>query len=591
MNIRTDILWRVYLVYAIIFVCAFGVVFKLCKIQLVDGKKWTAMADSLSTRYMNIVANRGNIYADDGSLLATSLPEYELRLDAGVMADDPDLFHEKVDSLSACLAGVFHDRTATDYKRLLQKVCARKDRYVLLMNKVSYDKLKLIKTFPIFNQGQYHSGLIAIQLNKRIKPFGDLAQRTIGYYTKTVQPVGLEGAYREFLAGKDGKQLVERVAGGIWLPLRDEAEITPVDGSDIVSTINVNIQDVAQNSLLKYMSIHNAEHGCVVVMEVKTGEIKAIANLTRNASGKYDEKFNYAFGEAAEPGSTFKLASYMVALDDHKLDTNTLVNVNGGITKLYNHIIRDAEAGDHQITVKQAFEKSSNVAVATLINDRYKNEPARFTAGLYRLGLNQRLNLQVPGEARPRIKTPKSGDWSKLSLPQMAYGYEVVLTPMQMLTLYNGVANDGKIIAPLLVKEIDRLGKPVRQFESRVINPKMCSGSTLRKVRSMLEGVVLEGTAKSMHNKLYSIAGKTGTAQIAQGAAGYNVGGVKYQSSFCGYFPADRPRYSMIIVMNNPTGGQYYAAQVAGPVFLDIANKIYSTQLDMHQAYAVVAKK
>ena len=577
--------------YAIVAMCALAVVWQLCKIQLLEGHKWKAMADSLSIRYTNIAANRGNIYSDDGSLLATSLPEYELRLDAEVLSHNPDLLNAKIDSLSKCLATLFHEHSSSQYKHLLQTACRKNERYFLLGNKVSYPQLMQVKTFPIFNLGRYKSGLIAIQLNKRIKPFGNLAQRTIGYYTQTVQPVGLEGAYRNYLQGKDGKQLVELVAGGVWLPLHDEAELSPVDGNDIISTINVNIQDVAQNSLFHYMNLHNAEHGCVIVMEVASGEIKAIANLTRTSPGCYEEKYNYAIGEAAEPGSTFKLATYMVALDDHKLDTNTLVNVHGGTITLFNHQIRDAERGDQMLTVKQAFEKSSNVAAATLINNAYLNDPSRFTTGLMKLDLNKRLGLQIPGEAWPRIKTPSSADWSKLSLPQMAYGYEVALTPLQMLTLYNGVANNGKMIAPLFVKEIDHLGKPLKQFEGRIINPSMCKESTLRKIRKMLEGVVLEGTAKSMQNKLYTIAGKTGTAQIAQGKAGYNVGGVKYQASFCGYFPAEHPRYSMIIVMNDPTGGQYYAAEVAGPVFLDIANKIYSSQLDMHDAYAVVTQK
>jgi len=591
MNIRRDILWRVYLVYTLVSLCALLVIWQIFRVQVISGPHWRTLADSLSTRFVRVAANRGNIYSDDGSLLATSLPEYDLRLDAAVMAADPETFNEKADSLATCLSALFKDKSRAEYQRVLRQAMHKKDRYYLLKSKVPYDKLQLIKSFPFFDLGQYHSGLIPVQQNKRIKPFGALAYRTIGYYTETVRPVGLEGAFREDIKGVDGKQLVERATGGIWLPVNPEAEESPEDGKDIISTININIQDVAQNSLSYYLAKNNASHGCVIVMEVSTGEIKAISNLTRSEDGSYQEKFNYAIGEATEPGSTFKLASYMVALSAGKLDTGTHVDVTGGTTKLYGHQIRDSEQGDHVLTVKQAFERSSNVAAAVLINNAYKKEPEAFTSAVMKLGLGTKLQLQIPGEALPRIKSPESRDWVPLSLPQMAYGYEIKVTPLQLLTFYNAVANEGKMISPLFVREIDLSGKPVRRFTARTINEHICSPLVLGKVRSMLEGVVSEGTAKSMRNDLYTIAGKTGTAQIAQGSGGYNVGGVKYQASFCGYFPASHPRYSMIIVMNNPSGGQYYAAQVATPVFLEIANKIYSTRMDMQNAYAVIDRR
>lgn len=591
MNIRTDILWRVYLVYAIMLLFSGAVLWQLCKVQFKEGDKWRAMAKSGSTRKIEVEAIRGNILADDGSLLATSLPEYNLHLDGMVLSRDQDDFNDQIDSLGGELTKLFPEKTSQEYIREIKKVCQRKDRFYLFKKGVSYSDLKTLKEFPLFNQGHFKSGLIPIQENKRIKPFGNLAYRTIGYFTEKVKPIGLEGAYRESLLGKPGEELVEKVAGGIWVPVHDEPDISPTDGDDIVSTINVNIQDVAQNALLKALQENKAEHGCVIVMAVNTGEIKAIANLTRTPKGEYEERFNYAIGESAEPGSTFKLATYLVALESHKIDTNTLVDTHNGRLNLHNHWITDAHSGLGIVNAKKAFEESSNVAAASLISDSFSDHPEAFTKGLLALNLNKRLGIPIPGEAWPRIKNPNSMDWSALSLQQIAYGYEIKLTPLQMLTLYNSVANDGVEIAPLLVKEIDHSGKPIQVFTSRVISPSICSSSTLQKLRSMLRGVIQSGTGKDLNKKIYSIAGKTGTAQIAQGASGYNgENGKKYQASFCGYFPADNPEYSIMVVINDPSTGKYYAAAVAEPVFGDIADQIYASRLDLHPDFAVVKR-
>ena len=324
----------------------------------------------------------------------------------------------------------------------------------------------------------------------------------------------------------------------------------------------------------------------LLVMEVATGEIKAIANFTRNKDGVYQEKLNYAISNAADPGSTFKLASYMTLFEQHKIDTNTIIDVQGGKYKVpKGPMITDAELGNDLMTAKKAFEGSSNVAAARFVYNAYNNNPKEFTDALYSYHLNEKLNLQIPGEGEPVVKNPKSRSWNKYyTLPEMAYGYEMKITPLQMLTFYNAVANNGKMIAPLLVKEIRRMGNTVEQFQARVINEKVCSDATLGKVKSMLEGVVTEGTAKSViKNKLYTVAGKTGTAQIANGSTGYGVNKT-YQASFCGYFPADHPKYSMIVVINHPTTkGIYLAAYVAGPVFRKIADKIYSSTLEINQ--------
>ena len=583
MNIRTDILLRVYLSFGLIVLFAIAVLAKLFHLQYVEGDEWRALADSLSTRYVDVEAVRGNIYSDDGSLLATSVPEYDLRMDLlapGIAADD--VFYAKVDSLATKLSGFFNDKSSAQYSRLLKQ--ARKDgnRYYLLKRDVGHQELKEIKQFPIFNLGKYKGGLIAERSNKRILPFTNLAARTIGYKVPEEDVrVGLEGAYGEYIDGKSGKRLVRRIAGGVWMPVNREIEVAPVDGADIISTIDVNMQDMAQRALEKQLIVSNADNGCVILMEVATGEIRAVANFTRVEDGVYREKFNYAIAQSAEPGSTFKLASYLVALDDGKIDTNTIVETGNGTYRVHRHTIRDTHAYG-TLSVKKAFEVSSNVAITKIINTYYKNNPAAFTKGLRELHLNEPLGLQIPGEGNPLIKTPDSKSWSGLSLVQMAYGYELKLTPLQTLSLYNAVANDGKMVAPLFVKEIRRLGNTIEHFDTRVIDEQIASDATIGKLQAMLAGVMIEGTGKRLRNPQLSMAGKTGTAQMADGAAGYS--NRKYQSSFAGYFPADNPKYSMIVVVQNPRNG-YYGASIAGPVFRELADMVYANDLDLQNDF------
>lgn len=584
MNIRTDILLRTYIAFGLIVLFAFAVMAKLIYIQFVEGDKWKTMSKKFSTKFINIEASRGNIYSADGSLLATSVPEYELRMDLLAAGIDTDAeFYEKVDSLSDRLASYFGDRSPNQYSRLLRD--ARRDsvRYLLIKRRVSYQQLKEIRQFPIFNLGRYKGGLIAIQQNKRVLPFQSLAMRTIGYKNENVQPVGLEGAYASYISGESGKRLMQRISGGTWVPVNHDVEFASKEGADIISTIDINIQDVATRALRKQLISSSADHGCVILMEVATGEVRAIANLTQGQDGQYQEKLNYAIGESAEPGSTFKLASYMTLLDQHKIDTNTRVDCQGGQYRLYNHTIKDSHLGTGVLTAKRAFEESSNVGIAKLVYQHYKSNPKEFTEGLYRLHLNEKLNLQIPGEGSPLVKTPKSKSWSGLTLPQMAYGYELKMTPLQMLTFYNAVANQGEMISPIFVKEIRRLGNTIEHFKARVIERNICSDETLEKVKKMLEGVVSEGTGKSFYkNLMYKVAGKTGTAQVANGALGYKIKR-SYMASFCGYFPADKPKYSMIVVINNPQG-DYYSAQIAGPVFKEIADKVYSSDPQMFDA-------
>jgi cell division protein FtsI (penicillin-binding protein 3) len=589
MSIRTNILMRVYLAFGLILLFAAAVVIQLFRVQFVQGKKWKAMATTLSTRYQTVEAARGNIFAVDMSLLATSVPEYELHMDmlAPGIVDDK-AFNENVDSLAIKFSQLYGDKSEKEYSRMLRNARKEGSRYQLIRRRVTHRELTLIRKFPIFRMGKYKGGLVVIEQNRRVLPFRSLAARTIGYKNDNVKnAVGLEGAYSSYINGESGKRLMQRMAGGTWMPVNNgEDEIEPKEGADIISTIDVNFQDVAQDVLKAQLEATEADHGCVVLMEVATGEIRAIANFTRNKEGKYEEKLNYAISNAADPGSTFKLATYMTLFDQHKIDTNSIINAEGGRYKIpKGPTISDVEDYNFVITAKKAFEESSNVAAAKFVYNAYNNNPKEFTDKLYSYHLNEPLDLQISGEGIPVVKNPKSRSWNKYyTLPEMAYGYEMKITPLQMLALYNAVANNGKMIAPLLVKEIRRLGNTVEQFQARVINEKVCSDATLGKMKSLLEGVITEGNGKTLFkNSLYSVAGKTGTAQIANGAAGYGVKKT-YQASFCGYFPANNPKYSMIVVINHPTKGSYLAAKVAGPVFKKIADRVYAGDQNMNQA-------
>ena len=586
MSIRTNILVRVYLAFGLILLFAGAVVFQLCRVQFAQGKKWQAMSKAQSTRYKNIEATRGNIFANDGSLLATSVPEYELHMDmlAGGIENDK-IFNEKIDSLSMKLSSYFGDKSAREYTRIFRD--ARKDssRYQLVRRKVTYHELKDIRKFPIFNLGKYKGGLIVVSQNRRIFPFRFLAERTIGYKNANVKNgVGLEGAYADYINGESGKRLERRMAGGVWMPINDEDEVAPKEGADIISTIDVNMQDYVQSALEKQLIITKADHGTAILMEVATGEVRAVANYTRMPDNSFKEKFNYAIAGNQDPGSTFKLASYMALLEDHKVDTGTMVNT--GEYPIPGHTITDSHGSIGRVSVKKAFEKSSNAAVAYLVNTNYKNDQSKFTDHLYDWHLNEKMGLQIPGEAQPVVKNPNNRSWNKnMTLPQMAYGYEMQLTPLKMLSLYNAVANNGKMVSPVFVKEIRRLGNTVERFQTKVLNNKICSDVTLKKMQEMLEGVVIEGSGKEyVYNPLYKIAGKTGTAQVADANKGYKAK-KQYQSSFCGYFPADHPKYSLIVVINDPKNG-YYAASVAGPAFREIADKVYAGDMDLNQAPA-----
>ena len=583
MEIKKDILWRVYLVY--FFICLFGVaiIYKVFVIQFSEGDQWRAKSANFSTKMFDVEAVRGNIYDANGTLLATSLPYYEVGMDVNTDAITKDIFYDNVDSLAYCFSKLFEDRTQKEYKKLLVNARKDGDRWVTLQRGVSYTELQLIKKFPLIRKGRNKGGFTYIQTNKRERPFQNLAARTIGKYNDagTGKSYGLEVAYNNYLRGESGQRLMQKIAGGVWKPMSDDNEIKLEDGSDVVSTIDINIQDVAENSLMNCLEKHGADHGCLVLMEIKSGEVKAIANLTRNTkdSAMYVENLNYAVGVATVPGSTIKLASLIAAMEDFNVKLDEVIDIGDGTCYFSNRKISDAERPENsKATVLEIFEHSSNVGVSKLITRYYAKDPQKFIDRLYKMNLNSPLNISIPGEATPYFKNTEDKTWSAISLPWISHGYESRITPLQILTFYSAVANNGKMMRPLFVKEIRNKGKVIKTFEPEIINPSICSQSTVDKAKKMMEGVVLNGTGKALKASNYQIAGKTGTAQM-----GIVNGKMTYQASFVGYFPADNPKYACIVVVSAPSGDVYYGGAVAGPVFKDVADKVYSTSLEIHK--------
>lgn len=586
---KNDILRRGYLVFAGFLFFGLAILGRIAYLQFVEGEHWKKKADFLTLSYHTISPMRGNIYASDGSLLATSLPRYDIHLDLNSPGIKKDLFNENVDSLAFRLSQLFKGKSKNEYKRILKEARRDGDRYLLLKRNVSYAEQKVLRTFPLFRLGKNKGGLIVDQLSRREKPFKLLASRTVGFKMENnaVESVGIEGAFDESLRGTTGKRLMQKIAGNVWKPVNNENEIEPLDGSDVITTIDLNLQDVAENALLRQLQASEAEMGCAILMEVSTGHIKAIANLKRNGKENYSytEDYNYAIGQGTEPGSTFKLATLMAAMEDGYINLDDSVDTYSGEMRLPGGIImKDSHHGGYgKISVKKAFAVSSNVGICKLAMQYYGKNPQKLMDRLRSMHIAESLSLQLPGEPSPRIKNTKDKDWSKVSLPYVSIGYESILTPLQLLTFYNAVANNGKMVQPLFVKEISSKGKVLKSFKSRVIADSICSQSTIQMARRMLEEVVTSGTASHIKHAQYTIAGKTGTAQIAQGAGGYKSGKIKYQASFCGYFPADEPRYSCIVVVYGPSKDAYYGASIACPVFKNIADKVYALDVNMHK--------
>ena len=569
---------RITGLYLVIVFIAFGVFAKIVKVQQFS----VAINTSSQPRYFTVEAPRGNIIADDGALLAISMPLYDVRLDMSVM--NKTLFNSGVIELSDLLAQLFKDKTPAEYELFLRNSKqAKKNKYILLQNKVTHNELNALKKMPILELGQNKGGLIAEQRPNREKPFGLLAQRTVGVL-RGVNPVGIERAYNQTLSGVDGIHLKRKIAKGIWVPQAAEGNRLPRAGNNVVTTINTDMQDVAEKALENTLINNNADWGCVVLMEVTTGEVKVIANLKKQADGSVRENFNYAMAKHVSPGSTFKLASVIAGLEDGFFKVEDSVRTYGGKFSFYDRVMMDSKLGVYDnITIKNAFINSSNVGISRIIFDNYKSNPTAFTDRIYKMGLSTPLELELPFPNNLKSPVPNKGGWSGVTLPWMSIGYEMQLTPIHMLTFYNAIANQGKMVKPIFTSAISSDGKIIKKHSTQVINPAICSKVTIEAVIPLLIGVVEEGTAKNIRTNNYLIAGKTGTTVInfnnrAEGEE------KEYQASFAGFFPADNPRYSCIVVINNPRENGHYGGSVAAPIFKELADKVYASDMSIHKA-------
>lgn len=575
-----NILNRLYFIAGCMFIFALAVVFKLLSIQFVQGDKYRKLAEKRTVKNVIIPANRGNVYSVNGNLLATSIPKYDIRFDAVTPATKT--FEENLKPLSEALAKN-SGKSVSYYQTELRKARANKNRYLLLARDIGYADYIKFRNFPLLKLGAFKGGLIVEQTTKREHPMGGIAQRTIGYErideNGNVTRPGIDGAFGvKYLRGTDGKRWKQKIGKGQWKPIVDYNQVEPKDGLDVYTTIDVNIQDIAHHALLKQLEYYEAEHGCVVVMEVETGEIRAISNLGKTSKGTYYEKLNYAVGESHEPGSTFKVMALMAALEDKVIDTATVIDTKNGKKRFYGRTISDSHRGGYgEISAAKTLEVSSNIGLATIIDENYAKNPEKFLKTLRKWKLDQPLGISIIGEGKPVIPKPGDAIWSKNALPSMAYGYNMQLTPLQTLAFYNAIANNGELIKPRFINAVKEFDREVEVFEKEVLVNKICSEETLSKMKDILKNIVVRGTGKKLYSETFSMAGKTGTARTDYSDIDKWNADPKYISSFAGYFPAEKPKYSCIVVIHKPsTKVGYYGADVTGPVFKRIAQKIFT---------------
>ncbi len=582
-KIKKSILNRLYVVVVLMSLFLLVISAKIFDLQYVEGDKYKKLALETTIKNDTIFGNRGNVYAADGNLLATSISNYTIRMD--VMSVDKRVFGKKVGELAVSLSEML-GKTPSYYENKLSQARERGNRYLLIARNIGYNDYMKMKTFPIFNLGVYRGGFIAEQKAVREHPIGKIAERTVGYNDHR-GGAGIEGAFSDYMKGENGWRLKQKIAKGQWKPINDENEKEPQDGKDVITTIDVNIQDITHYALLRQMEHFEADHGCAVVMETLTGEVKAISNLGRTSTGKYYEKRNYAVWESHEPGSTFKLASLMVLLEDKALDTSSVIDTEKGRIFINNRKVEDSNwEGYGKISLARVFEVSSNVGIVKAVRKEYDKTPERFIKKIKKFGLDQQTGVKIVGEGKPFILDPKGAQWSPIALEWMAWGYGISLTPLQMLMFYNAVANDGQMVKPRFVKELRRDGKVLEKFDKEILNEKIASQETIDKVTRIMENVVKKGTAEKIYSPNFSMAGKTGTAKKwiprKKNKEGKYEGGYysnkKYVASFAGFFPVENPKYSCIVVVHEPnTLKGYYGAEVAAPVFKEIAHKIYTS--------------
>lgn len=580
MNIKKSIVLRIRVAFLVTLLFSFAIGYKIINIQFIKSERWAKLHEENLLDFKDVKPTRGNIFSADGSLLATSLPFYQVCIDPTIA--DNEVYNKGINQLAANLAAYFKDKTGAEYKRKINDARRTSKKYIVLNHRlINYQDKKKMSEWPIFSEGRSKGGIVFEKIDKRFMPFSFLAQRTVGFVNEENHGVGLEYSFNKELAGKNGKALFRKMSGGNWKPVHDENEITPVDGIDIVTTIDVNIQDVAEASLRNHLAAHDADYGCVVLMEVATGEIKAIANLGKVGEGRYAENYNYAIGAQGltEPGSTFKLASVIALFEDTDINLADTIDTGNGEYEFYDRIMRDSKPGGYgKITLQQAFEKSSNIGISKKVNEYFGAKPDKFLEYIQKMGLTEPVVFQMDGVAKPYFKTTASKTWSGTTLPWMSIGYELSMSPIHTLSFYNAIANNGKMVRPMIVKQTRVADHVLDNYETEVVVDKICSDETLRKVKIMLEGVVENGTATNIKNVNYKIAGKTGTAQRLVKQLYTRT----YYTSFVGYFPADRPKYSCIVVIDNPKGYNLYGSDVAAPVFKEVADKIFAQDLELH---------
>ena len=581
---KTNINLRVVVLYLLTLLISIIVVLKILTVQHLKNEINT----NSQPKYFSVDAPRGNIVSDDGSLLAISMPLYNVRLDMSVINND--LFFDNLDSLSYLLSKLFTDKSHIEYKQfLLNSKNKKANKFVLLKKKVTHIQLNELKKMPIFNLGQNKGGLIAIERPNRINPYGLLAKRTIGKL-RDVNPVGIERAYNQQLSGKNGLQMKRKIDRGIWVPQESKGDILPSAGNNILTTINVDMQDVAEESLQNALIENNADWGCIAMMEVATGEIKVIANLKKDTNDRVSEAFNFALAQHISPGSTFKTASVIAGLEDDKFNIYDTVNIEGGRTKFYDRVMIDSDHNYKNITIKDAFSISSNVAISKIINNNYKDNPEQYTDRIYQMGLSKALDLELPYPNNLKMPIAYKKSWSGVTLPWMSIGYEMQLTPVHILAFYNAIANKGRMIKPIFVTSINKGNKIIEKFSTEVINPAICSKSTIDKVHELLVAVVEQGTAQNIKTDKYLIAGKTGTTVLNYSNRKKDEA-KKYRASFVGYFPASNPKYTCIVVVSNPKKSKIYGGQIAAPIFKELSDKVFAMEISMQSPMTMLIKK
>ena len=579
-QVKRDILWRVYLCFIILVIVCLCIISKAVKIQQIEGNSWRAMSDSLHQKIEEVDAERGTIYSEDGQMLSTSIPQFDIYIDfgaEGLRDKSGKAFRENIDSLSYNLARLFNDKTKADYKRILSEGYKEKDRYFLLHSKVSFRDYQKLRTFPLVRLGRNKSGFIAEERSIRLNPYQMLAYRTIGLERENAQKIGLEQSYDSILKGTTGKRLVRSIGGGVSLPVDESLDIEPEDGKDITTTLDIHIQEIAENALMNMMQQSESQTGTCIVMETGTGKIKAIANLGRHSNGTYWEDYNYAM-RTSEPGSTIKLATLLSVLSEGKMGINTPVEVGStGEGFVGVREVNEAETMPKPVmTVEECFAHSSNVGMSKIAWNTFAAQPSKFATYLHQLRLDSVTGIDLLGETKPRLPRLNRTNEGLHAMVTASFGYAIQVSPLQTLTLYNAVANGGKMVKPYLVDNIQKDGVVIRQFNPTVLRENISNSSVIKAAKLCMEAVTSFGTAKAaFQNCAYQVAGKTGTAHVADGFYNYDDG--VYQASFVGYFPADHPQFTCIVVIKTkPHAVVHYGGTLAAPVFKEISDRLFT---------------